>query len=129
MEKEEYSINNPVPNDQYNAGQFEGAWIGVDLDGTLAYYGPENMRSNVIGDPVPKMMERVREWQARGMTIKLFTARACLPEQIPIVEAWLEKHNLEMEITNVKDFNMIELWDDRAIQIIPNTGDRADGNK
>ncbi len=28
----------------------------------------------------------------------------------------------ELEITNVKDFGMIELWDDRAVQVIPNTG-------
>jgi len=26
-----------------------------------------------------------------------------------------------------KDLNMIELWDDRAIQLIKNTGQRADG--
>lgn len=30
-------------------------------------------------------------------------------------------------ITCVKDFGMHELWDDRAVQVIPNTGMRADG--
>lgn len=26
-----------------------------------------------------------------------------------------------------KDYAMVELWDDRAVQVIPNTGLRADG--
>ncbi len=34
-------------------------WIGVDLDGTLAVYPPEN--GALIGDAVPNMAERVRK--------------------------------------------------------------------
>lgn len=49
-------------------------WIGVDLDGTLAMYdgfkGPEH-----IGDPVPKMLERVKKWLAEGREVRIFTAR------------------------------------------------------
>jgi len=116
----------PIPEAEYNAGTFNGAWIGVDLDGTLASYS-HKCDPNYIGDPIPKMLERVRKWQAEGRKVKLMTARASHPDQIPIVQAWLDKHNLFMEITNVKDFRMIELWDDRCIQIIPNTGERADG--
>jgi hypothetical protein len=102
-------------------------WIGVDLDGTLAQYGgwmgPEH-----IGDPVPLMASRVKGWIANNMTVKIFTARACVPEQIPPIQQWLRKHGFgDLEVTNVKDFGMIELWDDRAIQIRPNTGIRADG--
>jgi len=29
----------------------------------------------------------------------------------------------ELEVTNVKDFAMIELWDDRCKQVIINTGE------
>ena len=30
-------------------------------------------------------------------------------------------------MTHEKDFRMIQLWDDRCVQVIPNTGLRADG--
>jgi hypothetical protein len=33
-----------------------------------------------------------------------------------------------LPVTNVKTFDIIEIWDDRAVQVIPNTGLRADGN-
>lgn len=97
-------------------------WIGVDLDGTLAEYngwkGPEH-----IGKPIPAMMERVKQWIADGVIVKIFTARASITEQILPVENWLRKNGLgHLEITNVKDFGMIELWDDRCVQLVPNTG-------
>jgi hypothetical protein len=97
-------------------------WVGVDLDGTLAFYdrwrGGEH-----IGAPVPAMLERVKGWVMAGEEVKIFTARASVPEYIPYVEAWLEKHGLEgLEITNQKDFQMLELWDDRCVQVKTNTG-------
>ena len=96
-------------------------WIGVDLDGTLAHY--ESGQFPVIGDPIPRMMNRVRGWLAKGKTVKIFTARACEPEGIPPVKAWLQKVGLpDLEVTNAKDYNMVEFWDDRAISVIPNTG-------
>jgi hypothetical protein len=99
-------------------------WIGVDLDGTLAHY--EGWNGGAIGEPIPKMLARVRDWLARGVTVKIFTARACVPEQIPPITEWLAKHGLpELEVTNVKDFGMVELWDDRCVQVRPNTGERV----
>lgn len=97
-------------------------WIGVDLDGTLAKYrgweGPDS-----IGEPVPEMLMRVRRWLAEGKEVRIFTARASIPEQIAPVRAWLDRHGLQqVGITNVKDFGMIELWDDRAVQVEMNTG-------
>lgn len=97
-------------------------WIGVDLDGTLArdgsWKGPD-----YIGPPVPLMLERVRHWLAQGITVKILTARASIPECIPPVKRWLVEQGLpELEVTNAKDFDMIELWDDRAIQVVQNTG-------
>lgn len=63
------------------------SWIGVDLDGTLAEYGSRN-GANDIGNPVPKMLARVKKWLSEGKDVRIFTARACIPEQIPAVEAW-----------------------------------------
>ena len=98
-------------------------WIGVDLDGTLAVYagwkGPEH-----IGEPVPAMLARVHGWLAEGKKVKLFTARAGDPSQHPHLRAWLDSHQLHaLEITDRKDYGMVELWDDRCVQVVPNTGE------
>ncbi len=98
-------------------------WIGVDLDGTLAK-DDLWVSENHIGKPVGPMMRRVKGWIAQGITVKIVTARAGAPNGIPPVKAWLKKQGLpDLDVTNEKDFNMIELWDDRAIQVIPNTGE------
>ena len=101
-------------------------WIGVDLDGTLAHYdewrGPTH-----IGAPVPEMVERVKRWLAAGHTVKIFTARVSHEPQADEVRRaiaeWLVKHEIGLlEVTCTKDFAMIELWDDRCVQVEPNTG-------
>lgn len=105
-------------------------WIGVDLDGTLAEYHGWN--GGAIGAPIPAMLARVKEWLAKEQSVKIFTARACTndAEQIALIKAWCVQHvGQELEVTATKDFAMIELWDDRAIQIIPNTGKRVDGEE
>ena len=104
-------------------------WIGVDLDGTLAEYtewkGPEH-----IGKPIKKMLDRVKKWIEDGQEVRIMTARAAEDVEgyiIPI-EDWLEKYGIGgLDITHKKDFEMIELWDDRAVQVKPNTGERVDG--
>lgn len=116
-----------------------GGWIGVDLDGTLAEYGGWVGETH-IGEPVGSMLFRVRKWIADGKEVRIFTARVAegalnldgTPHDVSHVRAaiqdWCEKHvGVRLPVTNVKDYSMIELWDDRAIQVIPNTGERADG--
>lgn len=45
-----------------------------------------------------------------------------------MIKAWCLEHlGQELEVTCSKDYGMILLYDDRAVQIIPNTGRRADG--
>jgi len=100
-------------------------WIGVDLDGTLAEWHGWHPDKK-IGEPIPAMMERMYKWlHTPGVTVKIFTARVAMNAEleIPRIQEWLAKHGLpELEITNVKDMFMVEMWDDRAIQVIPNTG-------
>lgn len=97
-------------------------WIGVDLDGTLAEYTAWKGGSH-IGKPVPLMLRRVRAWLEAGYTVKIMTARASVSGGAAPVSQWLEKHGLpDLEVTNQKDFEMIELWDDRAVQVVANTG-------
>lgn len=98
-------------------------WIGVDLDGTLAHYGGWKGADN-IGDPIPAMQARVMQWLAEGREVRIFTARCCVPEQIPPVREWLQRHGFgDLAVTNVKDFGMVELWDDRCVRVVPNTGE------
>lgn len=107
-------------------------WIGVDLDGTLAQYHHGDLHRNgaaFIGRPIPRMVNKVKQWLAEGRTVKIFTAR--IAEKHPgekeliraAIEYWCETHiGQVLEITNVKDWDMEILYDDRAVQIVPNTG-------
>ena len=101
-------------------------WIGVDLDGTLAHY--EGWNNGEIGEPLVPMLERVKEWLSNGMVVKIVTARVA-PGPDPRggradIEAWCLKHiGRVLEVTCQKDFGMIELWDDRVIQVMPNIGE------
>lgn len=102
-------------------------WIGVDLDGTLAEY--DSWRgADHIGKPIPLMLDRVKGWVAANQEVRIFTARVGgafeeAEAARPVIEAWILKHvGHPLRVTCVKDYGMIELWDDRCIQVIPNTG-------
>lgn len=110
-------------------------WIGVDLDGTLATYPGTYGIPHGIGDPIPAMVLRVQEWLRKGIEVRIFTARAAGPfinergQQIGFsfvekeIQDWCEQHiGKKLPVTCQKDYNMMELWDDRAVQVIPNTG-------
>jgi len=100
-------------------------WIGVDLDGTLAYFSKWKGLEK-IGKPIPNMVTRVNDWIAQGYEVKVMTARASVPGGRDAVRKWLKKHNLpELEVTCQKDFHMVELWDDRAVQVMHNRGQPA----
>lgn len=102
-------------------------WIGVDLDGTLAMY-TEWRGEHHIGPPVPAMVNRVKAWLAEGVRVKIFTARAAGGQKvIKAIQDWCEEHvGARLEVTCIKDYGMIELWDDRAVQVVCNTGARVD---
>jgi hypothetical protein len=129
----------------------EKVWIGVDFDGTLAYYdhwrGVEH-----CGEPIPEMVERVKGWLNDGKEVRIFTARVndvlqnlwwlYLADQMPgldinlqnkcgidqiardTIQQWCNTHlGIILPITNSKDYMMRGLWDDIAIQVITNTGE------
>lgn len=98
-------------------------WIGVDLDGTLAFYDQWRGEEHV-GEPIPLMLARVQEWLKDGKNVKIFTARANNgPKQIEVIHQWCEKNGLpRLEVTATKDFGMIVLFDDRCYRVEENTG-------
>jgi hypothetical protein len=113
--------------------------IAVDLDRTLAYQEPGAPYDHqAIGDPVPEMARRVAAWLEEGMPVVIFTARLWTdgtPERslqaaqaLLAIQRWTLKHfGVVLPVTCVKDPGMLEIWDDRAVQVVPNTGRRADG--
>lgn len=100
-------------------------WIGVDLDGTLAHYD-EWRGVEHIGAPIEPMVARVKAWLAEGRDVRIFTARVAgndHREALPHIQEWCWRHLGEvLLVTNAKDFGMVELWDDRCVQVESNTG-------
>lgn len=104
-------------------------WVGFDLDGTLAKY--EGWNDGEIGEPVEPMVKRARQLLAEGTEIRIVTARVSgkgqfqreVADQMRRIQAWCREHlGTIVPITNEKDFAMTCLYDDRAKQVIPNTG-------
>lgn len=114
-------------------------WIGVDLDRTLAiYHGKvdgvyDPMR---IGSPIPRMVARIKGWLAEGYEVRIFTARVGgfnLEEGSGIIaramvadniQNWLENEAglPRLAVTNEKDMDTCQIWDDIAVGVVRNTG-------
>jgi hypothetical protein len=131
------------------AEQVRRGWIGFDLDGTLGFYD-EWRGWNDIGSPIMPMVYRVRRLLGEGHDVRIMTARIGLPlyrggdhvysedkerecyltgvkfsdaDMERAVQDWTEEHvGARLPVQCYKDLHMIELWDDRAIQVEPNTG-------
>lgn len=108
-------------------------WIGVDFDGTLAHY--EGWQgATVFGKPIPAMVQRVKNWLARGYEVRIVTARVSKQEGVDTaavffaLNEWVKQHiGMSLPIVDNKDFAMIELWDDRVVQVVQNTGEPVPG--
>lgn len=102
-------------------------WIGVDLDGTLAV-GSHSYDPFHIGEPVPAMVACVQSIIQEGYEVRILTARVCQQELEreavrTLIEDWTEVHiGKRLVVTNEKDYDMIEFYDDRAIRVERNTG-------
>lgn len=123
----------------------KNGWIGVDLDGTLARYDGWVSEEH-IGEPIPAMLAKVKAWRAEGIDVRIFTARVDGGEAAVamgnaegekfrdvdrirgFIERWCMEHVGEvLPVTNRKDYGMVELWDDRAVRVVANTGERCCG--
>jgi hypothetical protein len=77
------------------------------------------------------MVERVKRWLEEGIQVKVMTARVSRdnPDRDAAreaIEMWLDEQFGEghgIGVTHEKDMHMWELWDDRAVQVEPNTGE------
>lgn len=107
-------------------------WIGVDLDGTLAHYDGWRGASH-IGEPVPAMLQRVREWVQSGAQVVIVTARvnpgdtdesrAAAQQARDAITAWTAKWvGRPLLATCSKSYGMLQLWDYRAVGVVRNEG-------
>lgn len=107
--------------------------IACDLDGTLAEY--ESFQgATVIGNPIPEMVEKVKAALAAGAEVWIFTARIMpqdnsLKAAIDAVQGlmaianWCQQvFGALLPITHEKSPRFTEFWDDRAKEVVPNTG-------
>lgn len=107
-------------------------WYGVDFDGTLAKtLNYKDILDRTMPPPVWPMVERVRRWLLEGKNVRIMTARVCgqggqenAVEHRALIERFCAEHlGVVLPITHEKDFDMIELWDDRAVQVERDTGE------
>jgi len=102
-----------------------------------------------IGGPIVLMMNRIRTWVSQKQEVRIVTARVfpyihgapnpesdyaptqCLVsgefftplDMVRVIQAYTLLHvGKALPVTCAKDYHMIELWDDRAVQVVPNTG-------
>ena len=103
--------------------------ILCDLDGTLAHYTTWKGLHH-IGEPIPRMAARVRQWLAEGHEVRIFTARVderrdpeLLAETIEAIVDWCVLHfDTVLPVTNRKAWDCSEIWDDRARRVKFNNG-------
>lgn len=125
-------------------------WYGFDLDGTLAKYDKWEGIDH-IGEPVKPMVDLIRKMHDEGKVVKILTARVApcrledgtigeqftwltpAPSSDPAakytatqyIQDWCEEvaHlGFIPEIVYQKDHLMLELYDDRVKQVVPNEG-------
>lgn len=108
--------------------------VGVDFDRTLAVY-TRYIDCDVLGDPIPLMVDTVKRHLDRGDQVVIFTARVH-PDHTTdevmraeaAIKAWCRLHiGVELPVTCMKSPKMHLIYDDRAVGIFPNTGERVDG--
>jgi hypothetical protein len=102
-------------------------WIGFDLDGTLAQYGGWK-GPGFVGEPIWPMIAIARQVMNEGYENKIFTARACSKNpdremEISAIKNWcLNFLGMTPEVTAEKDYEMLALFDDRALSVEFNSG-------
>ena len=107
--------------------------IAVDFDATLATYDGWKGADH-LGEPVPEMVAKVKQALAQGDDVTIFTARVnpgdgsykealeATISFISIAQWSLKIIGKLLPITHEKSKHWTDIWDDKATQVIPNTG-------
>lgn len=104
-------------------------WVGFDFDGTLTTtLNWDGTDDGSIGEHIRPMIERVQAYLDAGVEVRIVTARVArgwdkLGKHWLGINQWaFETFGVYLPITSEKDPMMLRLYDDRAVQLIPNTG-------
>jgi hypothetical protein len=96
--------------------------IAVDLDGTLAYYDKFDGK-DIIGKPIQKMVDIVKNFIHDGDKVTIFTARADNEKVVKAIKEWTKEHiGKELDVTNIKLPSFDLFYDDKAVTVEKNTG-------
>lgn len=101
--------------------------IALDFDKTLAYH-ESSWGISRVGEPIPSMLKKVKEWVAKGYKITIFTARLShdlvqSKAQERLIKDFLAKNDLpDFDVTSTKKPYFSHIIDDRAYHVFPNTG-------
>lgn len=102
------------------------AWVAFDFDATLSeYQGFKGARA--FGPPIQPMVDLAKAFHAKGFEVVILTARATHPDNtaddLAAIAEWCLKYlGFSPLITGEKSYRIVLLFDDRAVQVIPNTG-------
>ena len=111
---------------------FNGKWHGFDLDGTIADNSAHTFGLGKIGKPVKPMCDLMKKLHTEGRRVKIFTARLSDVGSDPLSQKAVKEHiwkwcdenlGFRPEITDRKDYMMECIYDDRAKQVVRNTGE------
>lgn len=111
-------------------------WVGFDYDGTLFTHTTED--NPVVGEPIKPMIERLKTLLNQGIRCKILTARvSSIEKNVQFQERVIRKSLVKevgekaanIEVTAEKDYLMMEFYDDRARQVIKDTGITIDGKE
>ena len=108
-------------------------YIGCDFDATISEYhgwkGPTD-----LGKPIPEMVRKIKEAMSQGSQVWIFTARVnpggheykealeATQAYLAIAEWCVKVFGELLPITHEKNKLWQSIYDDRAIQVLPNSG-------
>lgn len=126
----------PIKSAHGGASVSISPWVGFDLDGTLCEW-VRWTKWDTFGKVLVPMKTILLEHLATGDECKIFTARVAYPRDIcyvtgeeftsSMMESRIQDHLMKdglprLACTAIKDHRLRIFYDDRAIQVILNTG-------
>ncbi len=103
-------------------------YVAFDLDGTVALYEGWKGLTH-IGEPIPVMLDFIKAHIDSGIPVVIMTARVASLDKNKVqiakdtIDAYFTKHlGQTLPLTCIKDKHMVRLYDDRAREVILNTG-------
>jgi hypothetical protein len=109
----------------------------VDLDKTAALYKEgdiDRFGHAYVGGPIEEMVRRIQDALAAGIEVFIFTARVSpsddsfkqwleATQSYEVILNWCRQHlGVDLPITNLKLRCFTRIIDDKADQVVPNTG-------